>query len=644
MRSLILGTAGHIDHGKTALVRALTGVDTDRLKEEKERGITVDLGFAELVAPGGALRFGIVDVPGHEGFIRNMLAGATGMDLVLLVVAADEGIMPQTREHLSIVELLGVPRLVVALAKADLVESDWLELVAEEVREELAGTPYPDAPIVSVSSVTGEGLEELVTVLTDEGAQARSKEKGDLGRLPLDRVFTIKGAGTIVTGTLWTGTLRIGDRGLILPGEVEARVRSLQLHGREVEEASAGARVAVGLTGTGISHNSLSRGQNLVTGEGWAPSWMLDCRVKVLKGTGWALEQGQRVRVHLGTAEVLARVVILGEEDGLGPGQDGWAQLRLEGPLLARGRDHLVIRSYSPVTTIAGGQVAEVHPQKRRRLRGGEGDRLRARIGLDPRAALEALLVDRGWAGVPGSHLPQLLGFPPETAEEATRSLVRESQAVRVEGRLFSKPTWEGGRERLLKTVSSFHEGEPLRPGMPLQEVRQCLPPNAGQGLVESILRGLAEEGVIRSEKGLARLAGFSPRLTPEQEALRGAFRKKLEEAGLAVPGPTELASETGVPLDAARGILGLMETQGELVALDGELFVPRQTVLDAGTSLVDALGGRSGLGPTDFREVLGVSRKYLLPLLRHFDTLGVTTRMGQNRTVAKALPEEWGT
>ena len=292
MRSLILGTAGHIDHGKTALVRALTGVDTDRLKEEKERGITVDLGFAELVSPESDLRFGVVDVPGHDGFIKNMLAGATGMDLVLLVVAADGGIMPQTREHLAIVQLLGVPRLVVAVAKSDLVEEEWLDLVVEEVREALSGTPYPDAPIVPVSSVTRAGLKELLGILSTVGSVAEEKEAADLARLPVDRVFTMKGAGTVVTGTLWTGCLRMGDRVKVLPGELEARVRSLQLHGHEVSDARAGARVAVGLAGGGISRQALSRGQTLVEGDGWAPSWMLSCHLRVLPDTGWELQQG----------------------------------------------------------------------------------------------------------------------------------------------------------------------------------------------------------------------------------------------------------------------------------------------------------------------------------------------------------------
>jgi selenocysteine-specific elongation factor len=339
MRRLILGTAGHIDHGKTALVKHLTGVDTDRLKEEKERGITVDLGFAELVTPEGT-HFGVVDVPGHEGFIRNMVAGATGMDLVLMVVAADEGVMPQTREHLAIVSLLGVPRILVALTKSDLVEEEWMELVREEVRELLEGTPFAGAPIIPLSVISEEGIPELQSTLTSLAEEGEEKTEDDLPRLPIDRVFTIKGAGTVVTGTLWTGTLKLEEKVQVLPGALAARIRSLQLHGQEVTSASAGGRVAVGLTGPGIHHNAISRGQTLVTGAGWEPSQMITCHLSILPGTGWELEQGQRVRVHLGTAEVLARAAVL-EGEKISGGEEGWVQLRLEEPVLARAGDHL---------------------------------------------------------------------------------------------------------------------------------------------------------------------------------------------------------------------------------------------------------------------------------------------------------------
>jgi len=642
MSSLILGTAGHIDHGKTALVRALTGIDTDRLKEEKERGITVDLGFAELSAQGD-LHFGVVDVPGHEGFIKNMLAGATGMDLVLLVVAADEGIMPQTREHLAIMELLGVPRLLVALAKSDLVEEEWLELVREEVRETLSNTPYKDASILPVSSVTGDGLEDLREALSELGSQVANREEDDVPRLPVDRVFTIKGAGTVVTGTLWSGHLRIGDRVRILPGDQEGRVRSLQLHGKGVNEAPAGTRVAVGITGGGVTHRNISRGQTLVTGSGWSASRMLDCFLTVLPDTGWEIKRGQRVRVHLGTAEVLSRVSVL-QGDRLGPGQEGWVQLRLEEPILARVRDRLVLRSYSPLTTIAGGQVAEVLPPKRRSLKSGEEDLLKARIGPDPEKALEALLETAAWKGVSVGTLPQRLGQAPARAQSATETLLGKGLGVSVDDHLFSSSTWGIGKSRILEALSIFHSQEALKPGMPLEELRQTLPRQSGQGLGEAVLRHLAETGAIRVDRGVARLADFSPELSSKQARVRDGLRKRLEESGLAVPGLGELADAVGGDAEEVEAILRLMESQGEVVALEGELFFARKALNRAGTAVVTSLGGRSGLGPADFREVLGVTRKYLLPVLRYLDVEGITTRVGEDRTVADRLPDGWGT
>jgi selenocysteine-specific elongation factor len=641
MRRHILGTAGHIDHGKTALVKALTGVDTDRLKEEKERGITVDLGFAEL-HPTEDVRFGVVDVPGHEGFIRNMVAGATGVDLVLLVVAADEGVMPQTREHLAIVRYLGVPGLVVALTKADLVEEEWLELVREEVEELLAETPYRDSPVLPVSAVEGRGLEELTDLLASLGEAIEERGQDDVFRLPVDRVFTIRGAGTVVTGTLWSGRLRVGDRVRILPGEKEARIRGLQLHGKETEEATAGSRVAVALTGSGISHQEIHRGQTLVEGEGWESSWMLTCRTSVLPDTGWALEQGQRVRVHLGTAEVLARVALL-ETDLLAPGEEGWAQLRLEEPLVARVKDSLVLRSYSPVTTMGGGRVAEVSSRKRKRVSPSQVELLEQRLSEDPRQALLSHLETAGWSGAEVAALPQHTGLAPTRAREVVER-AREGKELHGLGELlFHRNVWEEGEERLLEGLRAFHEAEPLRPGLPLQEFRQRLPGAHGSTIADALLEALVDRGALRSRGGLVALAGFRPRLTPRQESLRNELRHRLREAGLAPPTLKELAEEVDTR-EEIRDILRLMEEDGDVLALEGDLYFWREAVREAGRDVVEALGGEGGFGPADFREVLDLTRKHLLPLLRHFDTEGITTRVGDERSVAGRVPADWGT
>ena len=641
MRRLILGTAGHIDHGKTALVKALTGVDTDRLKEEKERGITVDLGFAEY-QPREDVLFGVVDVPGHEGFIRNMLAGATGMDLVLLVVAADEGVMPQTREHLSIVQLLGVPQLAVAITKSDLVDPEWLDLVQDEVQELLRSTLHSGAPVLAVSSLTGQGLAELGEALATSGLEAEGKGADDAVRLPIDRVFTIRGAGTVVTGTLWTGELREGTRVVVIPGDQEARVRSLQVHGQEVRVARAGARVAVGLSGSKVGHQNLSRGQTVVEGTRWAESWMLTCRVSLLAGTGWELEQGQRVRVHLGTAEVLARVALF-EGDRLKGGEEGWAQLRLEEPVVARVRDHLVFRSYSPVTTLGGGRVAEVLPKKRRTMAPGEDILLEGRLGENCARGLSALLEMAGWAGAPVPSLPHRTGFSPTQLQATVSGLQEDKSLVRVEDRLFSKRIWGEAEERILSTLGAFHGKHPLKPGIPLEELRQALPGSFGPKLAEAVLQQLADHGRLFLKKGTASLADFRPSLSSRQTSIRLQLQDLLTNGGLTPPSLRELGEKLGNQSEI-EGILRLMEEEGEVVNLDAEFFFETKVVRGAGQAVILGLAGKKDLGPADFREVLPVSRRHLLPLLRYFDLVGVTTRMGDGREVAHEVPAGWGT
>jgi selenocysteine-specific elongation factor len=640
MRRLILGTAGHIDHGKTALVKALTGVDTDRLKEEKERGITVDLGFAEYPVEE-ELSFGVVDVPGHEGFIRNMVAGASGMDLVLLVVAADEGVMPQTREHLSIVGLLGVPRVAVAVTKADLVEEEWLELVEEEVRELLEPTAFRDAPILPVSAITGEGLPELGQLLGRLAQDTHARGADDVVRLPVDRVFTVRGAGTVVTGSLWSGTLAMGHRVRLLPGDQEARVRSLQIHGEEVEEAPAGSRLAVGLSGPKVSHQDLTRGQALVSPTGWEVSWMLTSRITHLPGSGWEIEQGQRVRVHLGTAEVLARVALL-DRELLRGGEEAWVQLRLESPVLARVRDHLVVRSYSPLTTIGGGPVAEVLPRKRRRLSPGEADLLAARLGSDDSASVSALATLARWSGVPVSDLSQRTGLSPSRTESAVESLRGREDLFLVDDLLFSREIRREGEGRILRALEAFHTQNPLKPGIPLEELRQVIPGDFGPRLAEALLRELSDRDEIHLRMGHGMLAGFRRILSRQQEALRGQLRTALGEGGLTPPPLKELAHRLGDPGEI-EGILRLMEDEGEVVGLDGEFFLPIEAVRRAGEDVVRLLGGARNLGPADFKEALPMTRRHLLPLLRYFDLVGVTTRMGDGRDVAHGLPEDWG-
>ncbi len=627
MRKLILGTAGHIDHGKTTLVRALTGVDTDRLKEEKERGITIDLGFAELPL-GEDVRYGIVDVPGHEGFIRNMLAGATGMDVVLLVVAADEGVMPQTREHLAIVRLLGVDRLVVAHTKSDLVEEDWLELARDDVAGLLVATGFADAPIVATSSGTGQGLDELRDALARVGVVARERARSDLARLPVDRSFTVKGTGTVVTGTLWSGTLSQDERVHVLPAGLDARVRGLQVHAQGVPQAGAGERVAVALSGSGIEVGALGRGQVLTTGDGWAATEAITARISMLGDTPWVIERGQRVRVHLGTAEVMARAFVL-DREVIEPGEDGWVQLRLEEPLVARATDRFVVRSYSPVTTIGGGIVAEPHPPRRTRLPEPLARTLETILEGDPPERVASALALAGWGGATEGALAVSTGLPPVEVERSLEG----AEALITSRAAYSAQVLGEGLATLAARVDAYHREEPLRPGIPLGLLRQAIPEAAGPELADALLERLSREGVLEIRKDVVLRSGFSPELSSEAEDLRERLVNIYHEAGLTPPALKELPDDLRDRKEFWP-LVRMLVDQGLLVTLNDEFFASADAVRDGARRVTEALGGKAGLGPADFRDVLPLTRKHLVPLLGYFDAHGVTIRQGDVREV----------
>jgi selenocysteine-specific elongation factor len=632
-RSLILGTAGHIDHGKTELVKALTGVDTDRLKEEKERGITIDLGFARW--GDQELQLGIVDVPGHEGFVRNMLAGATGMDVVLLVVAADEGIMPQTREHMAIASLLGVQEMVVALTKVDLVEEEWLELVREEVADFLADTPFADAAVVPTSARTGLGLEELGQMLRNAAGTTPTDDLGDEARLPVDRAFTVKGTGTVVTGTLWSGTLSVGQRVLLQPGGIEARIRGLQVHGEDAAEVRAGQRTAVALAGPRVQVDAVDRGQAVVASPEWDPSSILTVRAHLLEDSSWWLERNQRVRVHLGTAEVMARVVLLDRSEPLVPGDAGWVQLRLERPVVARARERLVLRSYSPVTTIGGGVVAEPFAPKRTRLDADTALLLARVVDGSASEAVSAVVALAGWAGARPERAPLTTGLPPG-AVEAEIGALAVAGALLAPGAVFSAAVSARAEAAILDTVDTHHRDHPLRPGVPLDVLRAALPREAAPSLGDRTLKVLEERGVIRVRGGLASRPEFEPRPTEEQSAAKERLKDIYALAGLTPPAVEELPEAARKDPDLWP-LLKLLEDEGAIVALDQDLFMGSDT-LDQLVARVRAdLGGRRDLGPADFRDVIPVTRKHLIPILRYLDGRGVTIRGGAGRDVPSA-------
>jgi selenocysteine-specific elongation factor len=613
---VIVGTAGHIDHGKSALVTALTGRSMDRLAEERRRGITIDLNFAPLPL-GSELVAGVVDVPGHEDFVRTMVAGASGIDLALLVVAADEGIMPQTVEHLAVLEHLGVRAGIPVLTKADLVEPEWLELVAAEVSQRLAGSPIAFDPPIAVSSRTGQGLEQLRARLAALATELPARSAADLFRLPVDRAFSVAGVGTVVTGTAWSGRVAIGDPVLLLPQGRAGRVRSIESYGVSLERSEPGARTALGLAG--IDRTDVHRGSVVVTPDSaWIPTGAVDVEILLQSDAPRPLLNRTRLRFHLGTAEVMARVL---PRIPIEPGRSGIARVTLDDPVVARGGDRFVLRSYSPVTTIGGGRVLDPQPPYRRSLWPVE---LASRR---PAERFRALLA-RHPGGLPAAALPILLGL---SRTEAAELASREASARRVGERWVELGTLDALAGRALETLKAYHRAHMSERGMPLETLRRSL--KAPDPLVESVLADLAAAGRMRIFEGLAALAGFAPRVAGgEQEIDR--IVGLLEAAHLSPPTLAELQRESGRTDVGA--VLRLAAASGRVEAVERNRYYTR-AALDQFTQALVELGREGDIVPAAVRDRLGISRKYLIPLLEWADGRGITVRVGDVRHLKNA-------
>ena len=618
-RHVVIGTAGHIDHGKTTLVRSLTGIETDRLAEEKRRGITIDLGFAHMSLPGGA-RASIVDVPGHEDFIRNMVAGAAGIDVALLVVAADEGVMPQTLEHLAILRMLDVPAAVVALTRADLVEPEWLPLATDDIRAHLAGTAYEAAPIVTVSARTGVGLDALLSALDDAAAAVSHATTIDQFRMPIDRGFTLHGTGTVVTGTVRDGELAVGDELLVLPAGRVVRVRGLQHHGAAVDRAGPGVRAAAALAG--IDKESAGRGSWLASAA-WSATSMLTVRLDVVRDSRWEIRQRQRVRLHIGTAEVMARVILL-DAARLAPGESGMAQLRLESPVVARFDDRFVIRSYSPLSTIGGGRVLEPVPPKRRRLDAQRRELLRG-LEAGGTTAIDALLLDARLSGLPIAEIGMRTGL----AADATA----RTDALRFGDHLYSRAAIDDARERIRRAVDAAHRSHPLRVGAERSDLRRALA-DAPPSLVDALLDDMVAAGTLRSVGGAIAAADFTPTLDAAQASARTELEAAYRAAALAPPRVDELPAALRDRSDL-RDLLALLEREGELLQFPPDRLMHREA-LDFARARLDELAGQGDLGPGDFKALFDLPRKHLIPLLELFDRLGWTRRHGDLRSVVR--------
>ena len=631
MPSLVLGTAGHIDHGKSTLVKALTGTDPDRLAEEKERGITIELGFAQLELPSGRT-MGVVDVPGHERFVRQMVAGATGIDVVLLVVAADDGVMPQTREHLAIIDLLGIPRGVVAITKADLSDADWLEMVAEDVRQLLVGTSIDGAPVVPVSARSGAGLPELLATLDEVAAEAEARHSNLPLRLPVDRVFTIAGAGTVVTGTLWSGAAKRDDQVELMPSGKRGRIRSVQMHGQQAEKAVAGNRVALNIVG--LEKDEISRGDIVAEPGTLTVTDRFDARFTYLASEEKPFESGTRVHVHHGTREVLGRVLLM-EGDVIGPGQSMLAQVRLEEPLAPRYDDRFIVRSYSPMWTIGGGVVLDALPLRRTTLKPHERELLDALLAHDLSGAAVGLLASRALP-MTSAQVAAAIGVPrAQVADDLNKASLERLKAAGETYYLTAE-----AQERLLGTIESelvaFHDANPNATGLGIAALRDRVDRRLEPKVFDALLGLAVETGTVVLAGGEAR----HPKAASTAVAAEGEAEEKLAallaRQGLAPAATAELAAEAQVDAGITRKVLGRMVNAGSVVRLGPDLHFDAAAVEGAREKIVAFLNEHGTMLAKDARDITGSSRKYIVPLLEYFDTQGVTKRDGDTRTLGK--------
>ena len=638
---VIVGTAGHIDHGKTALVKALTGIDADRLPEEKRRGITIDLGFAELSI--GDMHFGFVDVPGHERFVKNMLAGASGIDVVMLVIAADEGVMPQTREHFDICRLLGTRAGIVVLTKCDLVDAETLELSKLDASELVAKSFLENAPVVCVSSRTGDGIDELKKVLNEISSNVKRRDDRFVTRMPIDRSFSIKGFGAVVTGTLASGSINEGDEIELLPSKVKVRVRGLQTHGTTVKSANAGQRVAVNLGG--IDHAKLTRGMLLAEPEVLRPTQMFDAEIEVLPDAAKPLRSRQRVRVHIGTVEALARVHVLDSDDEIAAGETDFAQIRFEMPLTAIPNERFIVRSYSPHVTIGGGVVIDTFAEKHRRKDIDTVRHYLQELSLASENNLETINILVRLAASKGLSFADIqaqTGLRKSFLLKAIDANLVSGEIVDAGGRYIEQKAFEILLKSVESTLTDFHKNEPLAKGMSRETLREKIFEYLPSEIITSVITSLESTGKIILDKEMIRLSSYQTTLSEAGAELSEKIFAKYEDAKLEVPRLEDALAEslagTTYTGSEARKYFQLFLDSGEIVKVTEEFYFSKKAI-DELTYVLRQYGNGTAdrlIDVAKFKEIAGVSRKYAIPLLEYFDREKVTMRAGDKRLILK--------
>ncbi len=633
MKQIILGTAGHIDHGKTALIKALTGIDTDRLKEEKLRGITIELGFAHLKLPSGII-VGIIDVPGHERFVKNMVAGATGIDLLALIIAADEGVMPQTREHLEICCLLNIKHGMVIVTKIDLVDKEWLNLVRDDVSSFLTGTFLQDAPIVEVSSETGEGTKELVITLDELTKKVSERDSGNFFRLPIDRAFTMRGFGTVVTGTTVSGHIDVGSEVTIYPQGIRSKVRGIQVHHQDVPSVRAGLRTAINLQG--LEKKAITRGDVVAEKDSLKPTYILDTVLKYLDSATKKLQNRAKVRFHCSTSEIIATVILL-DRDNLSPGDQCFAQIRLERPAVLLSRDRFVIRSYSPIKTIGGGYILNPIPLKKKRFSQDVLKELDISDKGPEQAIVEQHIKGSRLQGLSKTELSFLTNLSKKDLDGIVNRLISNNIIFKsdMENDIFIHPEfYNKAKEEIITIISDYHRRFPLKEGLIKEELRSRMAGNVKEKLFNHLINDLIQEALIVREKDIIRVKDHQIKLLQDQEELSNQIEQIYLKEGLEPTYFKDLGQN--IREREGRDLLEIMVRDGTLIKVKEDLYFHKKAIEELKRGLVDFIKEKGEITTPELKELTGVSRKYTIPLIEYFDKIQLTVRIGDKRILRK--------
>jgi len=635
LKQIILGTAGHIDHGKTSLIKAISGYDTDRLKEEKQRGITIELGFASLDLPSG-IHIGIVDVPGHEKFVKNMVAGATGIDVVAMIIAADEGVMPQTREHLEICSLLGIQYGFIVLTKIDMVDAEWAELVKEDLLEFVEGTFLENAPVIPVSSVTGEGIPDFIKTLDSFCSNISVKKPSGLFRLPVDRVFTMKGFGTVITGTLISGNISVGETVMIYPGDTKSKIRGLQVHDQQVNTAEAGMRTAINFQG--IEKATVNRGDVIARLETLKNSYMLDIELHLLESNARPVKNRDRVRLHTGTSELPCNVILLDRET-LEPGDTAVVQLRLDAPVACVKDDRFVIRSYSPVRTLGGGRILNPIPYKHKRFRDDTNADLSSLANADEETLILLYAKDAGYAEIAYTDLPIVTNLSGKQLDKFLQLLLSKQLLIQTDKenkRYIHQKTYEKFISKVSELLTQYHTDHPLKSGMPKGELNSKFPPVMSDKLFNHLLNAMIKSKAIVVSENSIRLSTHKVELKADQSDIKKKIIDTYLNSGLQPPYFKELSATLKIDPKESKNVLMLLVKEGSIIKAKEELFFHADVITELKNRLVDFLKTHREISTPQFKEMTGASRKYTIPLLEYFDDENLTIRVGDIRQLRK--------